>query len=188
MSSKTWVHFYERFTCGDYLNATNGVNYYKFITEDENSYTDETSSQNFTLDRDNATVSFSPRSNSTVRRIGDNQAFLEIIIYDSDYGVYPSSAKGSIYVTRDGSTYDVAYPCTSNNGNCSNNHNPYCNTTVGVQIWTGGTNDTCYEIINSTSSSDLTVYGSLKITVARCTRICNIIVRTISGYINNSLS
>jgi hypothetical protein len=161
------VSFTHRFKCSDYFQQSPYF-YYKFNTTDPFGFTDETISKNMTLERDDVSLSITPASNSTVRRIGDNLAFLEFRIYDSDNETYPSGVNGTIYVTKDGSNYTVTYNCTSLNGYCSANHNPGCDSSVGLQYWLGGTIEkdgfSCYKIVNSTNAS-LVVYGQLNISL-----------------------
>ncbi|RLE15252.1 hypothetical protein DRJ04_00800, partial [Candidatus Aerophobetes bacterium] len=102
----------------------------------------------------------SPYSNSTVRRLGGNQAFLNFRIYDADYPRYPNGTKGMVWITRDNQNYDFNLSCTSLNGYCEVYYNPDCTSTVGLQKWIGGTFDSCYQYLNS-SETDLYVYGQL---------------------------
>jgi hypothetical protein len=166
------VTFTHRFACEDYA-LQSPYFYFKFNTTDPFGYTAETESKNMTLERDNVSLSISPASNSSVRRIGNNQAFLEFRIYDSDFQNYPSGANGTIWVTKDGSTYSVAYDCVSSNGYCSALHNPECDSSVGLQYWFGGTVEkdgfSCYQVINS-SVSNFTVYGQLNVSIINPTQ------------------
>ncbi|MEM5879066.1 MAG: DUF87 domain-containing protein [Candidatus Aenigmatarchaeota archaeon] len=158
------VTFQKRFTCEDYLNATNGKNYWKINTTDIYGYSDETSVFNFTLDVDNVTVQIGSGSSSNVRRIGDNLAYLRFIIYDSDRGVYTNDTNGTFWITRDGANYDYSLTCLSYLGNCTVNYNPDCSSSVGIQYWKAGTTDICYQKLNTTNAS-LTVYGQLNVSL-----------------------
>jgi hypothetical protein len=160
------VSFQERFTCEDYLNATNGINYWKIRTVDEYGYSDETSVLNFTLDVDNVTLSIGSDSSTSVRRIGDNTAYFRFLIYDSDRGAYVSNANGTVWITKDGSNFDFNLSCTSVNGNCSVYYNPDCSSSAGLQYWKGSVIDACYQRLN-TSVVNFTVYGQLNISLIR---------------------
>ncbi|MEM7819022.1 MAG: hypothetical protein QW403_02665, partial [Candidatus Aenigmatarchaeota archaeon] len=162
------VSFSVRFTCEDYLNGENGKLYYKINTTDEYGYKATTEVKNITLERDDVYLSIGADSNSSVRRIGNNFAYLEFRIYDTDYQNYPSNANGTIWVTKDGSNFSVAYECTSSQGYCSALHNPDCDSSVGIQYWKGGIIEkdgfSCYQVINS-SVFNFTVYGQLNISI-----------------------
>jgi hypothetical protein len=161
------VSFYHRLGCNDYA-LQSPYFYFKFNTTDPFGYTAETVSNNMTLERDNVTLSISSSSNSSVRRIRDNIAFLEFRIYDSDNQTYPTNANGTIYLTENNVNYTSAFNCTSSNGYCSINYNPNCTSSVGMQYWIGGTIEksgfSCYQILNSTVSN-FTVYGQLNISL-----------------------
>ena len=161
------VEFTHKFNCSDYA-LQSPVFYYKFNATDPFDFTDETVSNNITLHRDNVSLTISDSSDQIVRRIGDNEAFLEFTIYDTDNGQNVTGANGTVYVTTDGSNYDVALNCTSSNSFCNAYHNPACNTTVGTQYWLGGTIEkdgfSCYHVKNS-SASTLTVYGQLNVSM-----------------------
>jgi hypothetical protein len=160
----TPVKFQERFSCDDYLNATNGVNYWKITSVDQYGYSAETPINNFTLDVNNVTLSIGSDSNSSVRRIGNDQAYLRFTIYDSDKGVYTNNTNGTIFITRNEVNYDYNLTCLSSFGNCSANYNSDCNSTAGIQYWKAGTTDICYQRLN-TSNASLTVYGQLNISL-----------------------
>ncbi|MEM5855437.1 MAG: hypothetical protein QW472_03945, partial [Candidatus Aenigmatarchaeota archaeon] len=162
------VSFQVRFSCEDYLNATNGTNYWKINTTDIYGYSDETQIFNFTLDVDNVTVSIGSDSSSSVRRIGDNLAYFRFIIYDTDRGVYVNDANGTFWITRNGISYDYNLTCVSHLGNCSVSYNPDCSSSVGIQYWKAGTTDACYQKLN-TSNSSFIVYGQLNISLVQPT-------------------
>jgi hypothetical protein len=159
---------YSGFICSDYLTATNGLNYYKFNVSDpyltEAQYNYQTEVKNFTLDVDNVTLTIGGNSNSTVRRIGNNQAYLRFVIYDSDRTVYTNDTNGTVWITRNGVDYDYNITCLSSYGNCSIDYNPDCNSSAGVNYWKAGTTDVCYQSLN-TSNVSLTVYGQLNVSL-----------------------
>ncbi|NIO44774.1 MAG: DUF87 domain-containing protein, partial [Candidatus Aenigmarchaeota archaeon] len=157
--------FMNRFTCGDLSNATGGIVYFKFNTTDVFGYTDETQIDNFTVQVDNVTVTIDSSSNSTVRRIGENKAFLRFTIRDDDYGnYYPSNVNGSVWITLNGTNYSHNITNSSYSGNLTVYYNATCDSDVGIQYWKGGTIDSCYETANTTNET-LTVYGQLNVSV-----------------------
>jgi len=159
------VSFQKRFTCEDYLNATNGINYYKIRSEDEYGFFRETPVLNWTLEADDVTVAISSASNSTVRRIANDSAYLVFTIRDDDYAsTYTNGTNGTIWITLDGENYTNSITCNSSIGNCSVNYNPNCSSSVGTHYWLGGTTDVCYKYEN-TSNTTLTVYGQLNISL-----------------------
>ncbi|RLJ09547.1 MAG: hypothetical protein DRP15_03365, partial [Candidatus Aenigmatarchaeota archaeon] len=157
-----WIYFYHRFTCSDM-----GLNQFKFRTVDQYGYWDETDPINFTLDVDNVTLTACvsgtcfPESNSTLRRLGNEQAFLNFRIYDSDLGVYPNGTSGKVWITEDYYNYTVELNCTSfNSGYCQVYYDADCDSLVGAQYWKGGTFDNCYYPVNTTPQI-LYIYGQL---------------------------
>jgi hypothetical protein len=155
-----------RFTCEDLFNATNGIIYFKFNTTDIFGYSDESEIDNLTVEVDNVTVTLNTiYSNSTVRRIGNNLAYLRFSIRDDDYGnYYPSNVNGSVWITLNGTNYSYNITNISYSGNLTVHYNATCSSDVGIQYWKGGTIDSCYEMKN-TSNATLTVYGQLNVSV-----------------------
>ncbi|MFA4846001.1 MAG: hypothetical protein WC654_05570, partial [Patescibacteria group bacterium] len=151
----TEVKYYRRFSCSEI-----GARQFKITTVDEFNNTAEAILQNVTFEQDDVALSISPESNSSVRRISNNNALLKFRIFDSDSGNYTNSTNGTIWVTNDGSAYSASYQCSSSNGYCETLHDPACNTSAGVQKWTGAPTDSCYKQVNS-SATNLTVYGQL---------------------------
>jgi len=160
----TQVKFEERFTCEDFLNATNGLNYFKFTVVDEYGFSNETKVLNFTLEEDDASVQISSESSQNVRRIGNSMAYLKFVIYDTDHDVYPSNVNGTVWITENHEDYTVSLTCLSNGGNCSVLYDPSCSSLVGVQKWKAGTTDACYKQVNS-SEVTLTVIGQLNVSL-----------------------
>ncbi|MFH0929001.1 MAG: DUF87 domain-containing protein, partial [Candidatus Aenigmatarchaeota archaeon] len=163
------VEFKNRFSCEDYLNATNGTNYYKINVSDMYNYTTESVVKNFTLDVNNITITIdTTNSNSTVRRMGSNSAYLNVIIEDTDYNVgswrYPTGVNTTIMITRNRTYYDYNMSCDSVSGNCSVNYNPNCSSTADMQYWKAVSNDVCYQVIASQNRS-LSVYGQLNVSI-----------------------
>jgi 5-hydroxyisourate hydrolase-like protein (transthyretin family) len=144
-----------RFTCGDM-----GTNYFYFTTTDQFGFNSSTAPKTFTTDQDDITVTLQSNSNSTVRRISANTAYLNVRVFDSDYNAYPDDADINFWVTRNGSYYDTNYSCVTSNGYCEAYHDPACTTSAGVQNWFVQAIDSCYKPVNSTSRQ-LAVYGQL---------------------------
>jgi len=111
-------------------------------------------------------------SNSTVRRLGSEEATLKFRIRDDDYSLYnengsyyPDGVDALVWTTPNGQNYTNALPCTSTDGHCEVQYNPNCSTSeVGQQYWKSGTNDTCYEYENSSIVS-FTVIGQLNVSI-----------------------
>ncbi|VVB59112.1 Uncharacterised protein [uncultured archaeon] len=156
----TWVYFNERFVCSDYLNASSGVNYYRINSTTVFGFGNTTPVLNFTLSYDNITASIDPASNTTVRRLNTNAAFLQARIYDTNYGLYQNNTAGRIWVTLDGNAFGYNSTCSTTNGYCNINYDPQCNSGTGPQNWKLVAEDACYQRVNSTNST-LTVIGQL---------------------------
>jgi len=156
------VSFSRRFDCEDYL--TNSTVFFKVTTVDVNGFNDTSQILNITFERDDVTVSLASDSSSSVRRIGENNAYLRAIVYDSDRGIYPSGSNLTIWVTRDGMTYDYFLNCTSSNGNCTVYYNPDCSSKEGIQYWFAQSGDYCYKQVNSTNKT-LTIIGQLNVSI-----------------------
>jgi len=150
-------YFYERFSCEDLLSP-GPVNYFNITMTDKYGFSTGTEILNITFERDNITLNPTPRSNSTIRRMGSNLAYLEVLMNDIDFDGNPTGAKGRIWVTRNGSDYDIYYNCTTSNGYCQIYHDPNETSTVGIQKWKGESLDECYQLLNS-SETELTVIG-----------------------------
>ncbi|MFH1249195.1 MAG: DUF87 domain-containing protein [archaeon] len=163
------VNFQNRFWCGNMsTNADTGIKYFKFTVYDPYNYSDETIPKSINLTYDDVTASVTTNTTYNVRRVGQS-ATLEFRIRDTDmtgipsgnrYGEYPSGASGNMWITQNTSDYSFYYTCTSNGGYCNRTYDPSCNSTVGIQNWTGGVMDSCYLPINS-SRTNLQVFGQL---------------------------
>ncbi|MCJ7816533.1 MAG: hypothetical protein MUP55_01625, partial [Candidatus Aenigmarchaeota archaeon] len=152
-----WVYFINNFTCVDM-----GLNQYKFRTVDEYNFSDEGAPANFSLEVDNVTVFFSTDSNTTVRRVGTLEALFKFRVTDTDLNVYPNGTLGRIWISENYTNYTLEYNCTTaNSGYCYIYYNPGCNSTVGPQRWIGGTQDGCYQSLNTSTQNDFTIIGQL---------------------------
>ena len=121
----------------------------------------------FYLQEDNVTIylcdgsACSPASNTTVRRLGSQSAYLNIRIRDTDFGNYPNGVDTRFWVTEDFYNYTVYYDCTTASGGyCTANHDPDCDVVAGIQSWKLQTTDSCYQPLNS-STKNLAVYNQL---------------------------
>ncbi|RKX56671.1 MAG: hypothetical protein DRP29_09325, partial [Thermodesulfobacteriota bacterium] len=160
------VNFDETFACEDIK-----LSQYKFNvtdtcgTSDGCGYTNESIILNFTIEKDNVTVSKTFGDIVDVTR-GNSQKF-EVRVWDSDRGEYIGNGYNcSFWITEDGSLFTVLDNTTSNSqGYCAVFHTPDCNTGIGPQKWVGGVfDDMCYSAKNSTQA-DFDAYGSLAVTV-----------------------
>jgi hypothetical protein len=156
------VEFNERFSCEDYL--TNATVFFKITTQDSVGFNDSSNILNITFEKDDVSVSLSDESNSTVRRIGSNKAYLKAIIYDVDKAYYPSDANLTIWITENGKDYTYSLNCTSSEGNCVVYYDPSCSSQVGIQYWFAQSGDSCYKQVNSTNKT-LTVIGQLNVSI-----------------------
>ena len=155
------TQFFERFTCADQSKFPSGIRYWKIRAVDPFNYSDETPVFNLTLVEDNVTVTpQTGSSNSSVHRMGAEEAFLEFRVYDDDLEVYPNDTHAWVWITENYTNYSVLKYCNSTNGYCNVSWDPTCSAYAGVQRWIGGTNDTCYVDENSTYTN-LTVIGQL---------------------------
>jgi 5-hydroxyisourate hydrolase-like protein (transthyretin family) len=153
------IIFPVKFNCSDI-----GFNYFYFTSVDQFGYSTNTTVLNFTLEPDNVTLSVG-LINTTVRRLGDQQALLNFTIYDDDYGRYASYASGKVNITLDYSNYSYSFDCTSNErGSCYIYYNPNYSSLAGVQKWIGLMNDGCYQP-KETSPTSLTVIGQLNVSI-----------------------
>ncbi|MCK4714268.1 MAG: hypothetical protein KAT35_01745, partial [Candidatus Aenigmarchaeota archaeon] len=121
----------------------------------------------FYLQEDNVTIiicnggACSPASNTTVRRLGTQEAYLNIRIQDTDFGSYPSGIDTRFWLTEDFYNYTIPHDCTTvSGGYCEVSHDPGCDTQAGVQSWKLQTIDGCYQPVNSSGTS-LDVYSQL---------------------------
>jgi len=156
-SSGTTLSFYERFDCSDI-----GEVYYKFNTTDPYNFTDETSPESFNITADNVTLTINSSVSSLNVSFLNYTATLAFVMRDDDMSYmnpngsyYPTNAKGIVWITENGANYTRVINCTTTSGgHCQVSYNPNASSsTTGLQYWKGGTNDSCYEYLNSTSQA-----------------------------------
>ena len=122
---------------------------------------------NFTIYKDDITVTYVSGSGLVINREGSDTGTLSVMINDTDrsnIGV-GSNVSGAFYVTTDGNTYNTVYFNTTNPDSIlSFDFNPNCSHGFGQQKWIGGVyvNDTCYKDKNTTLEYSITVKAQLK--------------------------
>ncbi|MFA4846214.1 MAG: hypothetical protein WC654_06695, partial [Patescibacteria group bacterium] len=100
-------------------------------------------------------------NNSNVNRSGNAMTRLSVKVYDSENNSFVSSGySAKLWVTTNGADFDAG---TSNTTNASGfaifDFNPSCSYSAGVQNWTIGMADSCYQEANS-SLYNTTINGS----------------------------
>jgi len=123
-----------------------GVKDVMFVATDEFNYSTN-STTTMTIEKDDTTISFVSPYSFTIRREGNDNATLQVIVYDADRNNIPIVANVSYYVTSDGSNYLFAGRNQSDSsGNAIFVFNPDCNYRVGLQYWEAGTeSNACYK-------------------------------------------
>ncbi|MBU1196974.1 DUF87 domain-containing protein [Candidatus Micrarchaeota archaeon] len=152
---QTQVNFVHRFECADL-----GYNYFKINTTDPFNFTDETEIYSLNFERDDVVITPMGDSNTSIRRIANNSAYMRFTFYDSDNVTYPNGSIGNFWISKDGGNLTVNYTCATSEGNCTVNFDPSCDYNAARQVWIGGSDDSCYKGVNTTNQT-LDVYGQL---------------------------
>ncbi|MCK4497414.1 MAG: hypothetical protein KAU24_04405, partial [Candidatus Aenigmarchaeota archaeon] len=158
------------FDCNN-ITPSGEYSWFKFNASDQWNFSDETSDQNFTIDKDDVGVSIVDGYLADLDRNGsgvyNETELFSVQVNDTDRGNIQVEAgvDGRFYVTTDGSTYNTFYTNqTDSTGLLMYYFNPNCTYRFGQQEWIGATyNATCYKDDNSTGTGhDFTIYGQLK--------------------------
>ncbi|RLI90751.1 MAG: hypothetical protein DRO89_05290, partial [Candidatus Altiarchaeales archaeon] len=128
------------FSTGDMGNWTVKFN----VTEDD-SWTDETSSINFTVEKDDVEIYYLEGNNTSVNRVSGSVVF-KMNATDSDKATQTISFQpAGFWITTDGSNWGpLESTATDGVGNFTINFDPGCTYGVGVQEWKGGLRDNNY--------------------------------------------
>jgi len=148
-----------KFVCGNI-----GSKSFKFNATDQFNYTNETSFQSFTIDKDDTISDYTSGHLSSVNREGSSKSLLVVRIRDVDNSNnYTEGVQGRIFVTKDYSAYDSGTSNTTNSSGYLNIYfDPDCNYNVGSQNWKGGVyDDTCYKNSNNTPVRNVSINGQL---------------------------
>jgi hypothetical protein len=109
-----------KFACGNI-----GPRYFKFNASDQFNYTNETTTQSFSIDKDTTTSEYKFGHLANVDRRGETKTLLVVRILDTDNNTYVSSGfQGRTFVTTNYADYDLG---TSNTTNSTGYLNVYFN-------------------------------------------------------------
>ncbi|RLC66620.1 MAG: hypothetical protein DRH97_06160, partial [Chloroflexi bacterium] len=155
----TLIEFAHVFNCGD-----QGSKDFKFNVTDYWNQTNTTSSNAFTIEKDNVQIEFYSDPLQINRESGNGEFVFRI--NDTDSGTYINNTSTStvFYFTRNGSSYDISIQNNpGSDGYVNYTLDPNCSYSVGSQYWKGGTGvDECYDTVNFTSNPTFNVTGQLK--------------------------
>ncbi|RLG20513.1 hypothetical protein DRN74_05300, partial [Candidatus Micrarchaeota archaeon] len=146
------------FTCGE-----QGIASFKFeIIDGTDSNTFNTTvATGPTIGEDDVQITYVIGNNTDVNRAGNEGKKLILKVYDTDKGVYPVNANGSIWV-NDGTLYFEWSNSTDQSGNLVIQFNPNCSYHVGTWKWFGGVkDDICYVDTNITENFTVNIIGNL---------------------------
>jgi uncharacterized membrane protein/5-hydroxyisourate hydrolase-like protein (transthyretin family) len=141
-----------------------GVWEYNFTVDDTHEYHGTTSAANFTVEKDDVSLSYVYGNNSQVFRNSTHTTLLALYASDTDNGQPVTGGENSsIWVTTDGGEFDLGtYAVTNSTGYINVDFDPTCTHSVGIQKWRGGVQTSqCYKDSNSTNYS-ATVLGDLR--------------------------
>lgn len=163
-STPTAISFIQtNFGCG----TPRSLNF-KINVSDYFNYTNQTSSQGFTLEKDDVTLGFIDDPVS-INREGSSSGRYTYRILDTDKPgteyISNTSTNTSIYFTEDGENYTVVVNINPNvTGYANYDLNPGCTYSAGIQKWKAGTitEENCYKAVNLSIEPEFTVTGQLK--------------------------
>ncbi|MFC2143462.1 helicase HerA domain-containing protein [Candidatus Aenigmatarchaeota archaeon] len=146
-----------------------GVWEYKFIAEDQKFYNSTTTPANFTIEKNDVTITIDDGDASSTFRHTNDYVNLTVNITDTDQNIVVSDLQITFWITTNASdieSFDTGTLVDPNeNGTSRYPFDPDCTYHVGAQRWRAGTpNNTYYKDINSTNNS-ITLYTFLGLNV-----------------------
>ncbi|MFH1228906.1 MAG: hypothetical protein V1678_00590 [Candidatus Aenigmatarchaeota archaeon] len=158
------LKFNTSFDCSDIR-----TNYYKFNATDnfyasDSRFSAETSSTDFSVTSDTATMTVLQGSGDSVNRDGIDQEQFQVKITDWSKGgrtVTDEGINGTLYITKNRTTFDASSPLTTGvDGYFTYDFDPNCSYYAGKQWWKVELNDTCFSTIQTTNQT-VNVTGQL---------------------------
>ncbi|NIO22630.1 MAG: hypothetical protein GTN38_01200, partial [Candidatus Aenigmarchaeota archaeon] len=170
------LNFSKEFTCADIWNGEHDK-YFFFNATNNNGTTNETSSQSFTVTKDNVIYEVIAGNNSIANRSSSQIDTLKLRLRDTDNNTYlPAGVNVTLWISYSGPpgyVYDDGHMLvTDADGNVTYGFDANCSTdpgpeyVVGEQRWYAKVNssDMCY-YANESSVQNLTVMGDFNLTI-----------------------
>ncbi|MBS3115739.1 hypothetical protein J4482_03860, partial [Candidatus Woesearchaeota archaeon] len=158
------------FTCNDISAAADGAEY-KFTATNLNGTT--TTTQTYTIEKDDITIQYARGNNSISNRSGDQITPLSLRLFDTDKfpsGAYISNGTNVTYSVKfNAATYESKIRKTDVSGYANYSFNATCTPNkylVGDRAWKGETESTvkCYKATSS-PILNLTIRGDINLTI-----------------------